>query len=76
MISSCFKGKNQEFHLLIASEEHEVQIYFYDGWKFNESPIDFTGDSFGAGVVSMRAYDNLINGTTTLGKNLSNPPVL
>lgn len=47
-----------------------MQIYFYDGWKFNESPIDFTGDSFGAGVVSMRTYDNIINGTTTIGENL------
>lgn len=61
---------NNEFHLLVASEEHEVQIFLYDGWKFNESPIDFTGDAFGSGVVGIRAYDNIINGTTTIGEKL------
>lgn len=58
--------------MLIASEESEVQIYSYDGWKFNESPIDFTGDSFGSGVVGIRAYDNMIENTTTIGKKLCN----
>lgn len=57
---------------MIASEDHEVQIYFYDGWKFQESPIDFTGDAFGAGVVSIRAYDNIINDTTTIGRKIIN----
>ena len=65
------QGKNNEFHFLIASEDHEVQVYNYDGWKFHKSPVVFTGDSFGAGVVTMRGYDNIINGTTTIGKNLT-----
>lgn len=63
-----FQGKNNEFHFLIASEDNEVQIYFYDGWKFHESPLDFTGDAFSAGVVSMRGYNDIINGTTTVGE--------
>lgn len=66
-----FQGKNNEFYFLIASEDHEVQVYSYDGWKFHKSPVVFTGDSFGAGVVTMRGYDNIINGTTTIGKNLT-----
>jgi hypothetical protein len=71
MTRLCFQqGKNNEFHFLIASEDHEVQIYFYDGWKFHESPVDFTGDSFGAGVVNMRGYDGIINGTTTIGEGI------
>lgn len=67
------QGKNNEFHLLIASEDREVQIYFYDGWKFHESPIDFTGDAFGTGVVSLRGYDGIINGTTTIGELSAQP---
>lgn len=63
-----FQGDNSTFHLLIASEDREVQIYFYDGWKFQESPIDFTGDAFGSGVVNMRAYDDIINSTKTIGE--------
>jgi hypothetical protein len=66
--NKLFQGKNNEFHFLIASEDNEVQIYFYDGWKFLESPVDFTGDAFGAGVVNMRGYDDIINGTTTVGE--------
>ena len=68
LIKGTFQGKNNEFHFLIASEDHEVQVYNYDGWKFHKSPVVFTGDSFGAGVVKMRGYDNIINGTTTIGK--------
>jgi hypothetical protein len=64
-----FQGKNNEIHLLIASEDQEVQVYFYDGWKFQESPVDFTGDSFGAGVIAMRGYEDIINDTTTIGEN-------
>jgi len=61
-------GKRGEFHFLIASEDREVQIFFYDGWKFQESPIEFTGEAFGAGIESLRVYDNIINGSSTIGK--------
>jgi hypothetical protein len=48
-----------------------VQIYNYDGWKFHDSSIDFTGNAFGFGVVSMRSYDNIIENTTTIGEQLN-----
>lgn len=54
--------------MLITSEDTEVQIYYYDGWKFQESNLDFTGDAFSAGVTSMRVYNDIIENTTTLGK--------
>lgn len=54
--------------MLIACEDQEVQIYQYDGWKFQESSVDYTGEAFGQGVVKMRAYDNIIKETSTIGK--------
>ncbi|XP_070504102.1 uncharacterized protein clos, partial [Chironomus tepperi] len=63
---SAILGKNNEFNLLITSEDSEVQIYYYDGWKFQESSLDFTGSAFGAGVVSIQAYDNIIENTSTI----------
>lgn len=53
---------------MITSEDTEVQIYYFDGWKFKKSSVDFTGEAFGAGVKSMRVYNNIIENTTTLGK--------
>lgn len=66
-----------EFHLLITSEEREVQIYYYDGWKFHESTLDFTGNVFSSGVVSMRYYDDIIDNTTTIGelRKISKPHI-
>lgn len=54
--------------MLITSEDTEVQIFYFDGWKFQESNLVFTGAAFGAGVKSMRVYDNIIENTTTLSK--------
>lgn len=67
-----FQGKDNEFNLLITSEDSEVQIYYYDGWKFQESSIDFTGSAFGAGVVTIRSYSNIIENTSTIGRNSFN----
>ncbi|CAG9797903.1 unnamed protein product [Chironomus riparius] len=63
---SAVLGKDNEFNLLITSEDSEVQIYYYDGWKFQESSIDFTGSAFGAGVVTIRSYSNIIENTSTI----------
>ncbi len=56
-----------DIHLLIASDDTEVQIYHYDGWKFQESKLDFTADAFSSGVTSMRVYTDIIENTNTLG---------
>lgn len=47
----------------MSSSTQELQIYQYDGWKFLESSIDFTGESFGRGVSSMRSYSDINNDT-------------
>ena len=47
-----------------------MQIYQYDGWKFEESSLDFTGKAFNTGIMSIRAYNNIIEDTTTVGKSL------
>lgn len=61
-------SENEDFYLLIASKDHEVQLFSYDGWKFLESPVDFTGDAFNEGVTSIRSYDNILSDTTTIGE--------
>lgn len=52
---------------MIACRDQDLQIYQYDGWKFVEASIDFTGEVFGKGVVSMRSYNDLTN-DTMIGK--------
>ncbi|CRK89288.1 CLUMA_CG003047, isoform A [Clunio marinus] len=62
-------NKSQEKAVNVKSDEvikSRVQIYSYNGWKFEESHIDFTGHAFGAGVVRLRAFDHIINETTTI----------
>ncbi|KAG5674647.1 hypothetical protein PVAND_004601 [Polypedilum vanderplanki] len=59
-------SKENEFNLLITSEDREVQIYYYDGWKFQESTLDYTGNSFSSGVSNIRSYDNIIDNTNIL----------
>lgn len=56
----------KQFYMLISSETQDVQIFEHNGWKFVESSIDFTGEVFGKGVSSVRAYSDIINGTTTI----------
>lgn len=70
-VAPLFQQKgNEEFYLLVASKDNEIQIFSYDGWKFLDSSIDFTGDAFSAGVTSIRTYDSIIHGTTTIGETL------
>lgn len=57
--------------MLISSEHTEVQIYYFDGWKFQEASIVFTGEAFSTGVTSMRVYNNIIENTTTLGEEFN-----
>lgn len=37
-------------------EEGATKTYQYDGFKFSETPITFSGGSFGRGVSKMRTY--------------------
>lgn len=50
------QGNNNEFVLLVSIEEGSTKTFQYDGFKFYDTPITFTGGSFGRGVSKMRTY--------------------
>lgn len=57
-------GSNNEFCLLVACENHAIEVYQYDGWKFKKSTSYQTGDAFGKGISKMRTV--ALNGTTAV----------
>lgn len=42
--------------LLVSMEKGVTKTYQYDGFKFDETPVTFSGGSFGRGVSKMRTY--------------------
>ncbi|XP_059612245.1 uncharacterized protein LOC132258787 [Phlebotomus argentipes] len=42
--------------LLFSSQEAPIKIFEYDGWKFYESSVKYSGESFDTGVTRMREY--------------------
>ncbi|XP_055679370.1 uncharacterized protein LOC129787669 [Lutzomyia longipalpis] len=47
---------NDQVLLLFSSEKESIRIYEYDGWKFYESSVRYTAESFEFGVSTMRVY--------------------
>lgn len=62
------QNDDQEFQLLVTSKGQELKILQYDGWRFSESVIDYTGELFNSGVSSIRTYKDLIPNTTMIGE--------
>lgn len=42
--------------LLVSMDEGPTKTYQYDGFKFEKTPVTFSGGSFGRGVSRMRTY--------------------
>lgn len=42
--------------MLIALKDQPTKMYQFDGVRFSETPIHFSGGSFGRGVMNMRVF--------------------
>lgn len=49
-------GPRGEFSLMIVCANQATQVWLYNGWNFEQSPVQFTGGALGSGVQRMRDY--------------------
>ncbi|GLV35615.1 Anaphase Promoting Complex subunit 10, partial [Carabus blaptoides fortunei] len=51
-----YEGPNGEFILLVSCKDEGVKVFQYDGWRFIESEVQYTGEAFGSGILNMFSY--------------------
>lgn len=51
-----FQGPNGEFILLVSCKDEGVKVFQYDGWRFIESEVQYTGEAFGSGILNMYSH--------------------
>lgn len=56
MFFTYLQGEHKEFVLLVTMKQGTTKTYQFDGFNFFETPITFTGGSFGKGVAKMRTF--------------------
>lgn len=52
----ALKTESKEFVLIISNKNTPIKTYQFDGWRFVETAIQFTGGSFGTGISKMRTH--------------------